>query len=99
MVDVVLMLVGRLFQATSPATLNARSQKIIFSVRLGMFSNPCRVDADHNAARFSPTTAGVHSSVRYSGSHAVERLEDGHAEFVLHPLGTSQPVEAITLFA
>ena len=64
MVEVALMLVGRLFQATGPATLKARSPKFVFSVRLGMFSNPCRVDADLNIARFSPTTAGVHSSVK-----------------------------------
>ena len=67
-VEVILMLVGRLFQATGPATLKARSPKFVFSIRLGMFSNPCRVDADLNTPRFSLTTAGVHSSVRYSGA-------------------------------
>ena len=68
MVEVVLMLVCRLFQATGPATLKARSPKFVFSVRLRMFSNPCRIDGDVNTARFSPTTAGVHSSVSYSGA-------------------------------
>ena len=67
-VEVVLMLVGRLFQATSPATLKARSPEFVFGVRLGMFSNPCKVDADLNAARFSQTMTEVHSSVRYSGA-------------------------------
>ena len=66
MVEVVLMFVGRLFQAEGPTTLKARSPKFVFGVRLGMFSNPCKVDADINAARFSPTTTGVHSLVRYS---------------------------------
>ena len=83
------MLVGRLFQVASPATLKARSPKVVFDV-LGMFNNPCKVDADLNTACFSPTTTGVHSSVRYSGAMPyVERLEDGHAEFVLYSLGTS----------
>ena len=68
MVEVVLMLIGRLFQAAGPATLKARSPKFVFSIRFGMFSNPCRVDADTNAARFSPTTAGVHSSFGFSGA-------------------------------
>ena len=66
MVEVIVMLVGRMFQAAGPATLKAGS-----SVRLGMsrnVSNPCRVDAHDNTTRFSPTMAGVHSSVRYSGA-------------------------------
>ena len=68
MVEVVLMLVGKLFQAAGLVTLKARSPKFVFNVRLGMFSNPFRVDADLNTAHFSPTTTGVHSSVRYSGA-------------------------------
>ena len=66
MFEVVLMLVSRLFQAAGPATLTAQSS-FVFSVRLRMFSNPCNVDADLNAARFSPTATRVHRSVRYSG--------------------------------
>ena len=40
MVEVVLMLVGRLFQAAGPATLKARSPKFVHSIHLRMFSNP-----------------------------------------------------------
>ena len=65
MVKVVLMLVGRLFQATGPATLKARSPKFVFHVRFGMFSNPCKIYADLNAVRFSPMATGMHSLVRY----------------------------------
>ena len=36
MVEVVPMLVGRLFQAAGPATLKARSPKFVFSVHLGI---------------------------------------------------------------
>ena len=48
MVEVVLMLIGRLLQATSPANLKAQSSNVVY----GMFINPCKVDADLNAARF-----------------------------------------------
>ena len=68
MVEVVLMLVGRLFQAAGPATLKSPSLKFVSGFCLRMFSNPCGVDADLNTARFSPTMAEVHSSVRYSGA-------------------------------
>ena len=67
-VEVVLMLVGRLFQVAGPTTLKARWPKFVFGVRLGMFSNPCKADADLNAARFSSRATGVHSSIRYSGA-------------------------------
>ena len=68
MVEVVLMLVGRLFQAAGPATLKARSRKFVFGGRLGMFCNPCKIDGDLNTARFLLTTAGLHRSVRHSGA-------------------------------
>ena len=38
MVEVVLMLVGRLCQAAGPVTLKARTSKFVYGVRLGMFS-------------------------------------------------------------
>ena len=47
MVEVVLVLAGRLFQAACPAALKARSPKVVFGVRLGMLSNPTKIDADH----------------------------------------------------
>ena len=78
MVEVVLLL-GRLFQAAGPVTLKARSPKFVFCNV--MLSNPCKGDADLNAARFSPTTTEVYSSVRYSGGmswsalKALDRLE------------------------
>ena len=62
MVEVVLMLVDRLLRAAGPATLEERSPKFVFSIHLGMFSKPCKVDDDLNAARSSPTTIGGHSS-------------------------------------
>ena len=94
MVEVILMLVSRLFQAADRATLKARSPKFVFGVRLGMFSNPCNPCCSQHRT-FITNDGGSAQLSQVLRSHAVERLEDRHAELVLYPLGTSQPVEAI----
>ena len=96
MVEFVLMLVVRLFKAAGHATLKAPSPKFVVGVRLGMFSNPCKVDANLNAARFSLTTTGVHSSVTYSGAMPWSALKTVKHSFYCIRSVHHKALEAIT---